>query len=133
MMVYNEIKSFKSTSNELKKERKQYKPPRDLRKRIMDLEKQTAEQDQYLRTKCVELVGLPQNTSGEDLKVLVVEAFEIAGFKLKKQDFHAIHRLENKKIVIANLVNRRDVLNLLRNKKNYENSVNTTKINSNQQ
>ena len=99
----------------------------------MDLEKQTDEQDQYLRTKCVELVGLPENTSGEDLKVLVVEAFEIAGFKLKKQDFHAIHRLENKKIVIANLVNRRDVLNLLRNKKNYENSINTTKINSNQQ
>ena len=132
-MAYIEIKSFKSTINELKKERKQCKPPRGLRKRIIDLEKRTAEQDQYLRTKYVELVGLPENTSEEDLKVLVVEAFKIAGFKLKKQDFHAIHRLANKKIVIAKLVNRRDVVNLLRNKKIFQNSINTTKINSNQQ
>ena len=70
MIAYIEIKSFKSTINELKKERKQYKPPRGLRKRIIDLEKRTAEQDQYLRTKYVELVGLPENTSGEDLNSL---------------------------------------------------------------
>ena len=34
---------------------------------------------------------------------------------MTKGSFHAIHRLRNKKVVIAKLVNRRDALALLRN------------------
>ena len=45
----------------------------------------------------MELFDLPGNTNGEDLADLVVEAFEVAGVKVKKQDFHAIHHLANKK------------------------------------
>ena len=85
----DEKKSLKSTTDELKKEREQYKPSRGLHKRVIDLEKRTAEQEQCSRRKCVELVRLPENTNGEDLEDLVFEAFEIAGVKVKKRDFHA--------------------------------------------
>ena len=37
----------------------------------------------------MELVGLPENTNGEDLEELVVEAFEVGSVKIKKRDFHA--------------------------------------------
>ena len=47
----------------------------------------------------MELVGLPESTNGEDLGDLVVEGFEVAGVKVKKQDIHRIHCLPNKKIV----------------------------------
>ena len=47
----------------------------------------------------------------------MVQAFEIAGVNVVKRDFHAIHRLGNSKIVIAKLVNRRDAIKILRNKK----------------
>ena len=36
---------------------------------------------------------------------------------MTKRSFHAIHRLQNKKVVIAKLVNRCDALTLLRNNK----------------
>ena len=63
----------------------------------MDLEKRTVKQEQYSRRECAELVGLPENINGEDLEDLFVEAFEVVGVKVKKRDFHAIHRLANKK------------------------------------
>ena len=82
----------------------------------------------------MELAGLPESTNGKDLEDLVVEDFEVAGVKVKKRDNHAIHRLANKKIVIVKLVNRRDAVNLHRNKKkSYENLISTTKITSHQQ
>ena len=68
----------------------------------------------------MELVGLSENTNVEDLEDLMVEASEIAGVTVKKRDFHAIHHLPNKKIVIAKLVNIRGAVNLIRNKKNYK-------------
>ena len=47
----------------------------------------------------------------------VIKTFDKAGVKVTKRSFHAIHRLQNKKVVIAKLVNQRDALALLRNKK----------------
>ena len=46
-----------------------------------------------------------------------MKTFEEAGVKVTKRSFHAIRRLRNKKVVVAKLVNRRDALALLRNKK----------------
>ena len=37
----------------------------------------------------MELVGLPENTNGEDLEELVVEVFEVGSVKIKKRDFQA--------------------------------------------
>ena len=74
----DEIKSLKSTINELKKEREQYKSSRGLHKRVIDLEKQTSEQEQYSRRECMELFGLPENTNSEERQDLVVETFQVA-------------------------------------------------------
>ena len=94
---------------------------RNSRDRFMkwavEIEKSLAEQEQYSRRKCVELVGFPEAIHGEDLEAGELDAIDVARIKLKKQDFHAIHRLRNNKVVIAKLVNRRDALVILRNKK----------------
>ena len=68
---------------------------------------------QYSYRECVEQIGLPENTHGEELENSVVQAFEIAGVNVKKRDFHTIHRLGNSKIAIAKLVNRRDAIKIL--------------------
>ena len=65
----------------------------------------------------MELVGLPDDTNDGELEEAVIKTFDEAGVKVTKRSFHAIHRLRNKKVVIAKLVNRRDALALLRNKK----------------
>ena len=60
---------------------------------------------------------LPDNTNDGELEVAVINTFEEAGIKVTKRSIHAIHRLRNKKVVIVKLVNRRDALVVLRNKK----------------
>ena len=65
----------------------------------------------------MELIGLPDNTNNGELEDAVIKTFEEAGVKVTKRSFHAIYRLQNKKVVIAKLVNRQDALALLRNKK----------------
>ena len=45
------------------------------------------------------------------------ESVEIAWVNVEKRHFHAIRRLDNSKIVIVNLVNRREAIKILRNKK----------------
>ena len=84
---------------------------------MIAIEKRIAEQEQYSRRETVELVGLPDNTNDGELEDAVIKIFEEPGVKVTKRSFHAIHRLRNKKVVIAKLVNRRDALVLLRNKK----------------
>ena len=60
---------------------------------------------------------LPDNTNDGELEVAVINTFEEAEVKVTKRSIHAIHRLRKKMMVIAKLVNRRDALVLLRNKK----------------
>ena len=88
----------------------------DLR-RTVHLEKKMVELEQYFRTEFIELIGLPEDNHGKKLDNSVVQAFEIAGVNVDKRDFHAIHRLGNSKIVIARLINRREALETLQNKK----------------
>ena len=85
--------------------------------RIERLERDGYRQQQYSRRECVELVGLPEEVSGGALEAKVVEAFKYAGVTVTSRDFHAIHRLCNKKVVIAKCVNRRDATAILRAKK----------------
>ena len=104
--------------NEIKEELKEkYSPQGNLNISTIAIEKGIAEQEQYSRQKTVELVGLPDNTSNGELKDSVIKTFEEARVKVTKRSVPAIHRLRNKKVVIAKLVNRRDALALLRNKK----------------
>ena len=114
----DEIKGLKVLIQQLKKETKQYNVSAGLHERIIDLQKRTAEQEQYSRKDCVELTGLPEDTNDEDFEDVVVEAFEIVSCKEKKRDFHVVHRSANKNIFVTKLVNRGDLVSLLRNKKN---------------
>ena len=130
----DELKSLKSTMHELKKEREQYKSSRGLHKRVIDLEKLTAEHEQYSRRECVELVGLPENTNSKDLEDLVVEAFEVAGVKVKKRSFTQFIALQITKSPLLNLLTEEmsSAYSETKNINSY-NSMNATKINSNQQ
>ena len=111
-----EINEIKEEQKELRLLKEKYSPPDNLTTRMIAIEKRIAEQEQYSRRETVELVGLPDNTNDGELEDAVIKTFEEAGVKVTKRSFHAIHRLRNKKVVIAKLVNRRDALALLRNK-----------------
>ena len=78
--------------------------------------------EQYSCRECVELIGLPGDTHGEELENFIVQAFEITGVNVEKRNFHVIHWLGNSKIKPVNtkltkLVNRREIIKILRNKK----------------
>ena len=85
--------------------------------RAVEIEKRLAEQEQYSRRECVVLACLPEDIHSEDLEAGVLDALDVARIKLKKRDFLAIHRLQNNEVVIVKLVNRQDVLVILRKKK----------------
>ena len=84
--------------------------------RVNNIERSTYQQQQYSRRETIELVGLPENIDGAELEKKVIEVFEHAGVKVEERDFHAIHRLKKKSIVIAKCVNRRDATAILRAK-----------------
>ena len=71
----------------------------------MEIEKRLSDQEQYTRRECVELVGLPTELHGDQLEDHVVDVFRTAGVEVNKRSYHVIHRLKNKKVVIAKLVN----------------------------
>ena len=84
--------------------------------RLNNIERSAFQQQQYARRESIELVGLPENINGAELEKKVVKVFEHAGVAVKERDFHAIHRLKKKSIVIAKCVNRRDAIAILRAK-----------------
>ena len=71
--------------------------------------------EQHSYRECVEL---SLDSHREELENSVVRAFEIAAVNVEKRNFHAIHRLGNSNIVIAKLLNRRNAIKILQNKKN---------------
>ena len=82
--------------------------------RIVTLERNAYIQEQYGRRESVEIVGLPDSiTDQAALEEKVVELFVHAGVDVTERDFHAIHRLKNKSVVIAKCVNRRDATAIL--------------------
>ena len=104
--LQKELDVMKAQIEELKRERVAFDPKKNINTRTVDLEKKMTELEQHSCTECVELIGLPKDTHRKELENSVVEVFEIAGVNVEKHDFHAIHRLGNSKIVIAQLVNR---------------------------
>ena len=112
-----EINEITEELKELWLPKEKYSPQDNLTTRMIATEKQITEQEQHSRRETVELVGLPDNTNDGELEDAVIKTFEEAGAKATKRSFHAIHRLGNKKMVIAKLVNRLDALALLTNKK----------------
>ena len=58
--------------------------------------------------------ALPSNLNEEELKNTVINRFETAGINIDKRNFHPIHRLADKRTVIARLTNRQDAIDTLR-------------------
>ena len=115
--LQKELEVMKAQIEELKLERVVFDPKKNINRRTVDLEKKMAGLERYSCRECAELIGLPEDTHGEKLENSAVQAFKIAGLNVDKSNFHAIHRLGNSKVVIAKLVNRRDAIKILRNKK----------------
>ena len=112
--LQKEIRGIRGELNDMKRERNSKDR---FMERTVEIKKRLAEQEQYSRRECVVLVGLPEDTHGEDLEVDVLDTFDVAGIKLKNRNFHAIHRQRSNKVVITEMVNRRDAIAILRNKK----------------
>ena len=62
----------------------------------------------------LEFVGISDKVDNADLENQI---FDKAGIRVTNRDFHAVHRLYNKSIVIAKLVNRKDSFALLKQRK----------------
>ena len=60
---------------------------------------------------------MDKNLTQVELENQVVDLFKHAGVTVKNRDFHAIHRMGKKGVVIAKCVNRRDATAILRAKK----------------
>ena len=62
-------------------------------------------------------MGLPNNIAKDKLENAVVKTFQVAGINVGRRNFHAVHRLAEQRVVIAKLTNRRDAIDILRQKK----------------
>ena len=87
--------------------------------RLIQIEQRLAEQEQYTRRDCVDIVGLPENLKdkGEELEGTVLNVFEVIGVPMEKHSLHAIHRLHNTRVVIAKVCNLRVAITIFCNKK----------------
>ena len=114
-----EIGELKDSLEELRSARSEncYNPQRNLEKRLEELERRMSDQEQYSRKKGIELVWLPSDLNGEELKNAVINTFETSGINIGKRNFHAVHRLAVKRTVIAKPTNRQDAIDILRQKK----------------
>ena len=76
-----------------------------------------SQQEQHSRRECFELVELPNNIDKDKLENALVKTFQVAGINVGRRNFHAVHRLAEQRVVIAKLTNRRDAIDILRQKK----------------
>ena len=85
--------------------------------RLENIERRISLQEQYSRRECIEIVNIPILDDDNKLEEVVVDLFKEAGVDVDANDFHAIHRLKNKPTIIAKLVNRRNAIKILKQKK----------------
>ena len=85
--------------------------------KIIDLERQLYAQQQYSRRETIEFVGIPESVDDKDVEKKVVELCNFAGVPVTERSFHAVHRLKNRRTIIAKLVHRKAAVSILRNKK----------------
>ena len=88
-----------------------------LRNQIKSLEIQQNKADQYSRRECLEISGIPESITHEDLEKKTIEIFASIGAKVVPGNIHACHRIGKKGTTIIKLVNRKDVQMILSNKK----------------
>ena len=89
-----------------------------LEDKIMKLEIESNQIDQYSRRNNVEISGVPEEVSNADLEGTVISIFNAIDVDINSNDIEACHRIGAKKgNVIIRLVNRKHCLSALRNRK----------------
>ena len=88
------------------------------------LERKCAANEQYSRRECLEICGIPDNISNNDLEDTVLNIFNETGVRINSRDVEACHRLNSKnkpKKVIIKLSKRKDVARVMKNKTKLKN------------
>ena len=67
-----------------------------------------SEQEQYSRTDCIELVGLPNNIDGKVQENAVLKTFQLVEINIGRQNIHAVHSLADQQVVIVKITNRHE-------------------------
>ena len=89
-----------------------------LENEIIDLEIQNNNTGQYSRRNNVEISGIPQSVSDNQLEEKVVDILKATDVNITTKETEACHRLgKKKKNVIVRVINRKHCLKALRNKK----------------
>ena len=89
-----------------------------LENKIIDLEIQNNNVDQYSCRNDVEISGIPQSVSDNQLEEKVVDILKAIDVNITTNEIEACHRLgKKKKNVILRFINRKHCLKALRNKK----------------
>ena len=90
-----------------------------MENKIIDLEIQNNNVDQYSRRNNVEISGIPQSVSDNQLEEKVVDILKAIDVNNTTNEIEACHRLGKKnKNVIVRVINRKHCLKALRKKKN---------------
>ena len=89
-----------------------------LENKIIDLEIQNNDVDQYRRRNNVEISGITQSVSDNRLQEKVADILKAIGVNITTNEIEACHRLgKKKKKVIVRVINRKHCLKALQNKK----------------
>ena len=84
------------------------------------LERKCAANEQCSRRECLEILGIPDNISNNNLEETVLKIFNETGVTVNSRDVKACHRQNQKvnpKKVIIKLSKRKDVARIMNNKK----------------
>ena len=90
-----------------------------LSKRLVDMERQCWDNDQYSRRECLELVGIPQSVK-DDEKV-VNKIGNKVGINITERDMQAVHQIGKEGRTIMKFSNRKDCQAILKVKRDLNN------------
>ena len=89
-----------------------------LMKRVVTLERELHLTEQYSRRNCIEIVGIPESVSDNDLEMKTCEILEAIGVNIEADNIEACHRLKKKNRTIVKVVNRKVITDILFKRKN---------------
>ena len=85
-------------------------------KRIVSLEKNVHENQQYSRRDTIEIVGIPTTVAPADLELKVIDIFNEIDVQIECNQIQACHRLFDGQRTIIKFVNRKSAINILKNR-----------------
>ena len=89
----------------------------NLLKQLKNTERQCWVDAQYLRRKCVDVIGIPKSVDSKDLEHTVCKVFNSIGFDIEEDRIEACRRLTKSDRTIVKFSRRKDYQHLMRIKK----------------